>query len=234
MIDYLTLSLFSEGAADQLIASGYLAGNLGELGVKSLLAQRGADLALSAEYREQNLDFDPDDGFRSDDDTGQGGATQPVSGGYAVLEFFLEASIPMVEGLRAAEEVTLDLGYRYSDYDYGEMAHTFAVCAGWALDGQVKLRGSFQRALRALTCASCSCPKVSTCTTWPSTRAAARSLTTASRKPAAAWINAPAPASAPPSSATFPTRRRASTTSCREATRSLRRRKPIPGRRGWR
>ena len=148
MIDYLTLSLSSEGTTDQLIASGYLAGNLGEYGVQSPLAVNGVDLVLGAEYREQNLDFNPDEGFRSGDGAGQGGATQPVSGGYSVMEFFLEGSIPLLEGFRAAEEITLDLGYRYSDYDYGETAHTFAVRGGWALDGQVKLRGSFQRALR--------------------------------------------------------------------------------------
>jgi hypothetical protein len=40
-----------------------------------------------------------------------------VEGGYKVNEWFFEASIPLVEGRPFAEEVMLDLGYRYSDYD---------------------------------------------------------------------------------------------------------------------
>ena len=148
MLDYLTLPLTSEGDTDQFVASAYVAGSLEEYGVKSPLAVNGAELVAGAEYREQNLNYDPDEAYRSGDGAGQGGASKPVSGGYKVLDFFLEGSIPLVEGARAAEEVILDLGYRYSDYDYGETTHTFAVRGGWALDGQAKLRGSFQRAVR--------------------------------------------------------------------------------------
>ncbi len=148
MLDYLVIPLSSEGDVDQFIASGYVSGNLGGYGLKSPLADSGADIVIGAEYREENLDFNPDEGFRSGDGAGQGGAVQPVRGGYNVLEFFLEASIPLIEGARLAEDVTLDLGYRFSDYDYGETADTFAARAGWEMHRQVKLRGSFQRAIR--------------------------------------------------------------------------------------
>ena len=106
-------------------------------------------MVLGAEYREENLDFNPDEGFRNGEGAGQGGATKPVSGGYDLWELFIEASIPLVEGAAWAEELTLDGGFRYSDYSYGVSTETFGVRVGWAINQDVKIRGSFQRAIRA-------------------------------------------------------------------------------------
>ena len=57
--------------------------------------------------------------------------------------------MPLVEGRPFAEELRLDLGLRYSDYDYGISTDTFGVRAGWAVKPTVKFRASVQRALRA-------------------------------------------------------------------------------------
>lgn len=148
MIDYLVLPLFARGTTDQTVASGYLAANLGDYGVKLPWAETGIDVAFGMEYREENLDFNPDNGFRLGLGAGQGGATGPISGGYDVTEFFIETSIPLIEGAAFAEELTLDAGYRYSDYDYDEETDTYGIRLGWAINEQVKLRGSFQRAIR--------------------------------------------------------------------------------------
>ena len=106
------------------------------------------DVVLGGEYRDDNLKFKPDQAYRSGDGAGQGGASQPVSGGSDVKEFFIEAGIPLIDGARFAEELGLDGGYRYSDYDYGEQTNTFGVRAGWALNADIRLRASFQRAIR--------------------------------------------------------------------------------------
>ncbi|MEP5765765.1 MAG: TonB-dependent receptor [Halieaceae bacterium] len=148
MTDYLVLPLFARGTTDQTVANAYIAGNLGEYGIKSPWAETGIDVVFGAEYREENLDFNPDQGFRLGLGAGQGGATGPVSGGYDVTEGFIEVSIPVIEGADWAEEVTLDGGYRYSDYDYGETTDTYGIRMGWAINQQIKLRGSFQRAVR--------------------------------------------------------------------------------------
>ena len=147
-IDYLVLPLFARGTTDQTVANAYIAGNLGEYGVASPWAETGVDVVLGVEYREENLDFNPDSGFRGGLGAGQGGATNPTAGGYDVTEGFIEVSIPVIEGANWAEEVTLDAGYRYSDYDYGETTDTYGVRFGWAINQQFKLRGSFQRAVR--------------------------------------------------------------------------------------
>ena len=148
-LDYIVLPLFARGTTDQWIVSAHLAGDLGDYGVRLPMAEEGVALAVGVELREENLDFNPDENFRAGEGAGQGGATNPVSGGYEVLEVFLEANVPVIEGRPFAEELRLDLGYRYSDYDYGISTDTFGVRAGWAVNDAVKLRASVQRALRA-------------------------------------------------------------------------------------
>jgi iron complex outermembrane recepter protein len=55
-----------------------------------------------------------------------------------------------VEDRPLAEEITLDLGYRYSDYDpSGQTTNTYKIASSWAFNPAVKLRASFQRAVRA-------------------------------------------------------------------------------------
>lgn len=149
MTNYLVQPLFARGTTDQTVISGYIAGDLGEYDIKLPWAETGIQVVLGGEYREDNLDFDPDNGFRTGDGAGQGGATGPTSGGIDVKEFFFEASIPIVEDVQFAEEVTLDFGYRYSDYNTGETTDTYGIRGGWRPIGDIKVRASFQRAIRA-------------------------------------------------------------------------------------
>ena len=148
MVDYLALPLFSRGTTDQTVVSGYVAGYLGEYGFTSPYATTGLDVVAGVEYRAENLDYEPDQAYRSGDGAGQGGASQPVSGGFDVAEFFVEAGLPLVEDAPWAEELDLNAGYRFSAYDYGKQANTYGIRAGWALNGDVRLRSSFQRAIR--------------------------------------------------------------------------------------
>ena len=144
-LDYIVLPLFARGTTDQTILSAYVAG---DLDVRSPAADTGIAVAFGVERRDDNMDFNPDEGFRNGEGAGQGGATNPVGGGYQVSEAFFEADLPLVEGRPWMEEVTLNLAYRYSDYDYGVTTNTFGIRGGWALNYDVKLRGSFQRAIR--------------------------------------------------------------------------------------
>ena len=148
MVDYLTLPLFSRGSTDQTVVSGYVAGYLGEHGFRSPYATTGLDVVVGGEYRAENLEFEPDQAYRSGDGAGQGGASQPVSGGFDVTEFFVEAGLPLVQDAPWAEELDLNAGYRFSAYDYGKQADTYGIRAGWALNADVRLRGSLQRAIR--------------------------------------------------------------------------------------
>ncbi|MEQ9463710.1 MAG: TonB-dependent receptor [Haliea sp.] len=148
--DYLSLPLFARGTTTQKVFNGFIAGSLGDYGVKLPSANNGVEVVIGAEYRKEELNFNPDEGFRLGLGAGQGGATVAVEGAaYDVNEFFFEASVPLVEGAAYAEEVTLDLGYRYSDYSTDVTTDTYGIRAGWAINQDVKLRASFQRAVRA-------------------------------------------------------------------------------------
>ena len=148
MIDYLTLPLSARGSTEQTVVSGHVAGNLGEYGIRSPFAATGVDVVVGGEYRSEHLRYDPDEAYRSGDGAGQGGASQPVSGGTKVTEFFVEAGVPLVEDAPFAEELGVDGGFRYSDYDYDKQTSTFGIRAGWAINSDIRLRTSFQRAIR--------------------------------------------------------------------------------------
>ena len=148
MTDYLAIPLFRDGYTDQTVASVYFEGNLGDYGVKLPWANDGVAVVVGAEYRKEALETTPDLGYQQGLGAGQGGATQATSGSYEVKEGFIEASIPLIEGKDWADQVVLDGGYRYSDYDYGETTDTYGIRLGWSINQQVKLRASYQRAVR--------------------------------------------------------------------------------------
>lgn len=149
MINYLVLPLFARGTTDQTTITAYLEGDLTDAGWQFPSANEGVVVILGTEAREENLDFEPDSGFQLGLGAGQGGATNPVSGGFDVQEFFVEASIPVIEGRNLIQLLNLDTAYRYSDYSTGVTTHTWGVRAGWGINDQFSIRSSIQRAIRA-------------------------------------------------------------------------------------
>jgi len=146
---YIAVDLFATGEVSTDIISGYVTGDLGEYGVKLPSADTGIQLVAGYEYRQEKLRFNPDGGFQSGDGAGQGGATTPVNGSFAVKELFLEAQIPLFEGYSLAQSVNLNLGYRYSDYNTDQTTDTYKGAFDWSFNDTIRLRASLQRAVRA-------------------------------------------------------------------------------------
>jgi outer membrane receptor protein involved in Fe transport len=149
VLNYLTLPLFATGETSNDILSGYVTGDLGTYGVKLPTADTGLQIVGGYEYRQEKLRFDPDNGFQTGDGAGQGGATTPVSGSFAVSEFFFEAQVPLFEGYDLAQSVNLNLGYRYSDYNTNQTTDTYKGAFDWSFNDSIRLRASYQRAVRA-------------------------------------------------------------------------------------
>jgi outer membrane receptor protein involved in Fe transport len=148
-LQYLILPLFSTGEVSTDIASGYVTGDLGVYGVKLPTSDTGLQLVGGYEYRQEKMRFNPDIGYQINDGAGQGGASTPVSGGFAVKEFFGELQVPLFEGYDLAQSVNLNLGYRYSDYNTDKTTDTYKGAFDWSFNDQIRLRASYQRAVRA-------------------------------------------------------------------------------------
>ncbi|TAJ94314.1 MAG: TonB-dependent receptor [Gammaproteobacteria bacterium] len=147
-IDYLTLPLFSDGELSQDQYVAYVTGDLTSHGIVSPMAQDGVQVVLGGEYRDEHMDFNPDQGYQSGDGAGQGGPTAAVEGGIDVAEFFLETRIPLVQGREWIESLTAEIGYRYSDYSGGVSTDTYKVLGEWTPRTGYKLRGGYNQASR--------------------------------------------------------------------------------------
>jgi outer membrane receptor protein involved in Fe transport len=148
-VNYISASYYETGSDDQTVFTAYVQGDLGQYGVKSPWAEHGIDVVLGGERRQENLDYQPDDLSIAGAVGGLSAPLVPVNGGYTVKEGFTEASVPIVQGKRFMEDITLDLGYRYSDYTTDVNTDTYKFAGSWAIDNQVKFRASYQRAVRA-------------------------------------------------------------------------------------
>lgn len=104
--------------------------------------------ALGGDYRETSFDYQPDHGLVLADTPSYDTAV-PTSGRQRVSEAFAELLVPVVKNLPFAKEVTLDLGYRYSDYNLFGGVSTWKADASWTPIDTIRFRGGFQRAIRA-------------------------------------------------------------------------------------
>lgn len=106
------------------------------------------DFAIGAEYREEVANFRPDEFLASGDVVGFN-AQQPVDGRITVTEPFVEVAVPLLSDLPFAQSVGLELGYRNSDYNLAGKADTYKTALQWKPIDSLKVRGSYNRAIRA-------------------------------------------------------------------------------------
>lgn len=149
-VAYLSTPGFSRGVVQQQVANAFLSGSLGEYGIKTPWSDQGVDIVLGTEYRKESLEFNSDTAFSTGDLAGQGAATLPVAGSFDVKEFFTEVRIPIAQD-SWVEDFTVTAGYRYSDYSTGANTDTYKIEAELAPIRDVRLRGGYNRAVRAPT-----------------------------------------------------------------------------------
>jgi outer membrane receptor protein involved in Fe transport len=157
-VDFVTGVGITTGETEQMVFGGDIQTDLGNYGIQSPFADTGVGFLVGGEFREDSLDAQPDQISQRPDGgfTGVGGPTLPVSGEVRVSEFFIESQVPLVEGAPFMEQVALGGAYRYSDYttdggtvENGFSTDTFHVFLNWSPVEDVRLRGQFQRAVRA-------------------------------------------------------------------------------------
>jgi len=117
--------------------------------VKLGSTETGLQVNFGGEYRSEKTNFTVDEAFRTGDLSGQGGATLPVSGRFDVTEFFAEARMPLVEGKTGAQSLSIEAGYRFSDYSTGFSTDTYKAGMDWAPVDALRFRTTFQHSVRA-------------------------------------------------------------------------------------
>lgn len=151
MLDYLQVSGHQQGYTQQIVYGGNVSTDLGRYGVKTPWTNNGVGVSLGVEHRAEHLTFEPDQENISGDLSGGGGAAPPIDSGYSVKEVFGEVHVPLVEKMPFVESLELSGSYRHSEYSSDKTANTYGVGLDWGITKQVRLRGSYQRAVRAPT-----------------------------------------------------------------------------------
>ena len=148
-LDFLQTPGLAKGSTTQRVQGAVLTGDLGNYGWRVPGAKSGIGVAVGVERRVEKLDLETDTAFSTGDLSGQGGATIGVEGQFTVKEFYGEARIPIIEGRNMAHLLSVNGSYRYSDYSTGVSTDTYGVGFEFAPTRAVKVRGSYQQAVRA-------------------------------------------------------------------------------------
>jgi len=80
---------------------------------------------------------------------GQGGATPSVGGTIRAKELFVEGNVPLVADRAWAQNLSLDLAYRWSDYNTTGSNSTYRAGIDWQVVEAFRVRTGYNRAVRA-------------------------------------------------------------------------------------
>ncbi|MDQ2861222.1 MAG: TonB-dependent receptor, partial [Pseudomonadota bacterium] len=148
-VNYINTPGFQEGQTTEQVVSGAITGNLGDYGLKSPYAHEGIGVAFGAEYRRETSELKTDQEFTTGDLAGQGGPTLSTVGAFDVKELFAEARVPLIEDAPFAKSLNLDVGYRFAHYSLAGDNSTYKITGDWAITDDIRVRGGFNRAVRA-------------------------------------------------------------------------------------
>jgi outer membrane receptor protein involved in Fe transport len=144
----------SPAAANFIRGAGDLTGNTVERTYQaiitgSLFELPAGEVGVSGgvEYRTLEATEIPDDALFLG--TNSFGAFGVLDGRVETSEIFGEASIPILKDMPLVHALNLEAGIRFTSLSPGSNTQTYKALLDWAVTPQVKVRGGFQRALRA-------------------------------------------------------------------------------------
>ncbi|HXQ16926.1 MAG TPA: TonB-dependent receptor [Caulobacteraceae bacterium] len=152
----------SHGTIEEQIFEGFVTGDLGKYGVKSPWADDGVGVSIGIQHRWDHLVFAPDQAELSGDLAGFSGASVPVNNAISVQEEYGELRIPIAQKRPFADDLSIEAGYRYSDYSTAGGVSTYKVGGEWAPVRDVRFRASYDRAIRAASILEAFSPPVVT------------------------------------------------------------------------
>ena len=147
-LNYLLLPATYSGTSTEYIVDSAVTGDLGKYGIKLPTANSGINIAIGTEYRSEKFVFEPDYIFLNGFQAG-GAPSKPIDGQFHVWEGFTELRVPLIDEKPGAYLLSLDGGYRYSSYTEGFNTNTYKIGLEWAPIKDLRLRGGYNRAVRA-------------------------------------------------------------------------------------
>jgi len=143
--DFLRVAVTSEAIFEQDVIAGTVSGS-----TEGWFELPGGPvgLAFGAEYIDNGFEFAPSQDLASGTIAGFNGAP-PVSGSYDVWSLYGEIYVPIIAGEPGIELLDFEAAYRYSDYSTAGGVNSFKVAGSYAPTTDVRLRASFNRAIRA-------------------------------------------------------------------------------------
>lgn len=141
--NYIYAPTSTRGVDKETVLSGNISADLGRYGVKSPFADSGVGFVLGFEHRYESLEF------KADALAIQKGTTE-TSGRFSVNEVFAELQLPLIENRPFFHDLSFNAGYRGSDYsNLSKIISTYKTELSWAPSRDLRLRGSYNHAIRA-------------------------------------------------------------------------------------
>ena len=141
-IDYIGVTAKNQRTIEQEVVEGSLSGNVFPLPAGDV------GFAVGAQYRHERFDFEPDQVLASGDVSGFS-AQNPLEGDITNKDVFGELFVPILRDVPFAQSVSVTGGFRYSDHSTADTFNSYKVEGDWSIIEQLRLRGSYQRAVRA-------------------------------------------------------------------------------------
>jgi outer membrane receptor protein involved in Fe transport len=106
-------------------------------------------LVAGANYGKDEYSVTSDVNMAAGAFTGLGGPRPPIEGDFDVTEVYFEAGIPLYQGGEVFQNVSTDIGYRYSDYSTSGGVNSYKIGLSAQVTDYVRVRGGYNRAIRA-------------------------------------------------------------------------------------
>lgn len=145
-VRYMSRRTLNQNTLEQRMVEVNVSGSLFDLPAGTVKFAAGTD------YRSNEYTFTPDSQLNQPDGTSDilgYSVLRDASGSVDTYEVYGELLVPIVKDLPFVQEFNLDLGYRYSDYSSVGGVQTYKADFDWKIVEPVRLRGGYNRAIRA-------------------------------------------------------------------------------------
>jgi iron complex outermembrane recepter protein len=139
---FIRTNISANQVIEQTSLSGYVRGDLFDL------PAGGIATVVGFEYRDDDVAFAADDAQRRGEISGFN-AVQDINGALDVYEAYAEVAVPLLADMPLAQELSLEAGYRVSDYSTIGSVDSYKYGLRYAPVDWLNVRAVFNKAVRA-------------------------------------------------------------------------------------